>query len=150
MSYVCAMPRHRGYFKVQGEERDKYVDESEFSEIAKSPAEARAVKKALEMVAGGGAGDVLKEMAQEVLTGRIGLREALSVSAYTEQIAEQSDSVRDRWDGMSERERDALAAGGDLHLEELQREIDEERAEKMHRSSPKGTVPRHSGGSWSL
>lgn len=133
---------------MQSEERDKYVDESEFSELAKSPAEARAVKKALEMVAGGGAGDTLKEMAQEVLTGRIGLREALNVSAYTEQVAQQSDSVRDRWDGMSEREREALAADGARHLEELQREIDEERSEKM-RSGTSKSAPRHSGGTWS-
>ncbi|MCX4640797.1 hypothetical protein OG775_37840 [Streptomyces platensis] len=132
------------------EERDEHVDESEFSDLAQSPAEVRAVKKALEMVAGGGAGDTLKEMAQEVLTGRIGLREALDVSAYTEQIAQQSDSVRERWDGKSEGEREALAAEGDRHLEELQREIDKERAEKMLGGASKGVAPRHSGGSWSL
>ncbi|MFI6767090.1 hypothetical protein [Streptomyces sp. NPDC050355] len=135
---------------MRKEEREEHVDESEFSDLAKSPAEARAVKKALEMVAGGGAGDALKEMAQEVLTGRIGLQEALNVSAYTEQIAQQSDSVRERWDGMSESQREALAAAGDRHLEELQREIDEERTAKMRSGTTKGTAPRHSGVSWSL
>ncbi|MGA5564684.1 hypothetical protein ACPCUV_26435 [Streptomyces platensis] len=129
---------------MRHEEPEKHVDESEFADMAGSPAEARAIRKALEMVAGGGAGGTLKEMAQEVLTGRIGLREALNVSAYAEQMVEQTQSVRERWDGLSEHEREAMAAAGEKYLEEQQREIDGERAEQLRGNHHHRTKPRHS------
>jgi cell division protein ZapA (FtsZ GTPase activity inhibitor) len=129
---------------MRNEEPEKHVDESEFADMAGSPAEARAIRKALEMVAGGGAGGTLKEMAQEVLTGRIGLREALNVSAYTEQMVDQTQSIRERWDGLSGREREAMAAAGEGYLEEQQREIDDERTEQLHGDPHRKTKPRHS------
>ncbi|WP_327705028.1 hypothetical protein [Streptomyces decoyicus] len=129
---------------MRNEEPEKHVDESEFADMAGSPAEARAIRKALEMVADGGAGGTLKEMAQEVLTGRIGLRDALNVSAYTEQMAEQAQPIRERWDGLSEREREAMAAAGERYLAEQQQEIDNEHAEKLRGDAHSRIKPRHS------
>ncbi|MFG2136164.1 hypothetical protein [Streptomyces sp. NPDC048650] len=135
---------------MQNERSEKYVDDSEFEDVSGSPAEARATRKALELVAGGGAGDTLKEMAQEVLTGRVGFREALNISAYTDSMIEQAQSTRERWDGLSEREREAMAAAGEKHLAEQQREIDEEAAAALRGDTRKGSTARHSGGSWTL
>ncbi|MBC9723664.1 hypothetical protein [Streptomyces sp. TRM68367] len=128
-------------------EPDKKVDESEFLDIAKDPAEARALRKALEQLATGSAGDVLKEMSQEVLSGRVGLREASSIPAYAEAVSERNHDSLKAWDEMSEQKRAAKAAEGERYLGELRQEITEERDVKNARDSEKS---RHSGKGWSL
>lgn len=135
---------------MSSEQPEKRVDESDFLEFANGPAEARAVRKALETIASGGAGGTLKEMAQEVLSGRLGLREAMNVSAYSEPMVEQVHAARARWDNLSEREREVMAAQGERYLEEQQREIDEELRERQQKKST-GRNPRaRHDGSWSL
>ncbi|MCX5093289.1 hypothetical protein OOK36_31260 [Streptomyces sp. NBC_00365] len=128
-------------------EPDKKIDESEFLDIAKDPAEARALRKALEQLASGSAGGVLKEMSQEVLSGRIGLREASSIPVYVEAASERSHDFLKAWDEMSEQERAAKAAEGEGYLGELRREMADERGVGAAEDSGKS---RHSGKGWSL
>lgn len=127
----------------------KRVDDSEFLEMTQQdPAQAKILRQSLEHLASGLGGDALKEMAQEVLSGRMGLRDAANVSAYAEQAAEQATPLAEKWASMSDRERDALAAEGERRLaEERQRLDDERRAESENRSGTKG---RHDGRGWSL
>ncbi|MFG2863264.1 hypothetical protein [Streptomyces sioyaensis] len=108
-------------------EPEKRVDDAEFMEVSKDPAAARALRKALEQIAGGGAGGTLQEMAKEVLSGRIGLRDAVNVPAYAEAMVDQSQSVRNEWASMSDKERGELAAEGGRYLEAQRAEIEEER-----------------------
>lgn len=128
---------------------DKRVDDSEFLEMAQQdPAQAKILRQSLEHLASGLGGDALKEMAQEVLSGRMGLREAANVSAYAEQAVEQAAPLAEKWASMSDRERDELAAEGERRLAEERRQLDEERrAESQNRS---GTKSRHDGRGWSL
>ncbi|MFF7229482.1 hypothetical protein [Streptomyces sioyaensis] len=132
---------------MRNEESEQHIDESEFTEIAGSPAGARAVRKALETIAEGGAGATLKEMAQEVLTGRLGVREAMSVSAYADPMIEKIQATRERWDGLSEGEREAMASEGERYLAAQQQEIDDERTDRILSSSQSNPRPRH-GGPW--
>ncbi|KUO14722.1 hypothetical protein [Streptomyces dysideae] len=127
----------------------KPVDDSEFLEMVQQDAvQARILRQSLEHLSSGLAGDALKEMAQEVLSGRMGLREAANVSAYAEQAVEHAAPLAEKWASMSDSERDALAAEGERRLEEERRQLDDERrAESENRS---GTKSRHDGRGWSL
>ncbi|MFI7412258.1 hypothetical protein ACIBU0_26650 [Streptomyces sp. NPDC049627] len=128
---------------------DKRVDDSEFLEMTQQdPAQAKILRQSLEHLASGLGGDALKEMAQEVLSGRMGLREAANVSAYAEQAVETAAPLAEKWASMSDRERDELAAEGERRLAEERRQLDEERrAESENRSAAKS---RHDGRGWSL
>ncbi|MFD5855230.1 hypothetical protein [Streptomyces chartreusis] len=128
--------------------QEKQVDDSEFMDVAKDPAEARALRKALQQIAGGGAGDTLKEMAQDILSGRVGLRQAAQTSGYTDALMDKAQPFREQWDAMSETERQAQAAEGERILDDYRREIEEERrVAEEQKSKPGGS---HSGKNWSL
>ncbi|MEU6147594.1 hypothetical protein ABZ848_45505 [Streptomyces sp. NPDC047081] len=129
-------------------EPEKQVGDSEFMDIAKDPAEARAMRKALQQIAGGGAGEALKEMAKEVLSGRVGLRQATQTSGYTDALAEKVQPFREQWDAMSETERQSRAAEGQRALDEYRREIEEERLTAQRQNLQSGGT--HSGKNWSL
>ncbi|MER6842878.1 hypothetical protein [Streptomyces platensis] len=131
-------------------EPEKQVDEAEFLEISKDPAAARALRKSLETLAGGGAGETLKEMASEVLSGRLGLRDAVNVTAYSEALIENTQTARDEWASMSESEREARADEGARYLEEQRSEIEaERRGGPVHGKGSNGKS-RHDGSGWSV
>ncbi|MFI9647853.1 hypothetical protein ACIHAA_16345 [Streptomyces sp. NPDC052040] len=125
------------------------MDHSELLEMAQQDsAQAKILKQSLEHLASGLAGDTLKEMAQEVLSGRMGLRDAAAVAAYAEEAVEQSAPLAERWAALSEGEREALAAEGRSRLDEERRQLEDgRRAEAENRS---GTKARHDGRGWSL
>lgn len=128
---------------------EKRVDDSEFLEMTQQdPAQAKILRKSLEHLASGLGGPALKEMAQEVLSGRMGLREAANVSAYAEEAVVQSAPLAEKWAAMSDSEREVLAADGERRLEEERRQLDDERrTESENRSDTKS---RHDGRGWSL
>ncbi|WP_406476956.1 hypothetical protein [Streptomyces platensis] len=131
------------------DDQPKKVDESEFLDIAKDPAAARVMRKGLEQIAKGGAGEILKEMAQEVISGRVGLREAVRIPAYSDQMIEKFEAFKQDWDSLSEMERQQRAAEGGRYLEDQRRELEE--AEREGRSNSKHAPRgRHDGSSWSL
>ena len=127
----------------------KPVDDSEFLEMTQQdPAQVKALRQSLEHLASGLGGNALKEMAQEVLSGRMGLREAANVSAYAEQAVEQAAPLAEKWASMSDRERQELAAEGERRLDDERRQIDDERRTESENRS--GTKSRHDGRGWSL
>ncbi|MCM2575847.1 hypothetical protein [Streptomyces meridianus] len=124
------------------------VDESEFLEMTQQdPVQARVLQKSLNHLASGLAGDTLKEMAQDVLAGRISLRDAAQVSAYAEQAVEHSAPLAEKWASMSDAEREELAEQGQQQLNLEQRELDEERRARAA-ERPTGRQ-RHDGRGWS-
>ncbi|MBT2505935.1 hypothetical protein J7I98_08515 [Streptomyces sp. ISL-98] len=133
---------------AEGPESTRRVDESEFLEMSgQDPAQARVLRKSLEELASGRGGDALKEMAREVLSGRTSLRDAVNISAYSDQLVAQAAPMAEKWAALSEAEREALAAEGERSMAEEQGRIDEER-----RASPddSGKKSRHDGRGWSL
>ncbi|EGX57539.1 hypothetical protein SZN_22206 [Streptomyces zinciresistens K42] len=128
---------------------EKRVDDSEFLEMTQQdPVQAEILRQSLEHLASGLGGDTLKEMAQEVLSGRMGLREAADVSAYAEQAVETAAPLAEKWASLSDRERDELAAEGERRLAEERQRLDDER-----RAGPEGqsgAKSRHDGRGWSL
>ncbi|MFI7344464.1 hypothetical protein ACIBUY_41765 [Streptomyces sp. NPDC050085] len=91
-------------------------DRATYLDLSHDPVQQRLLRKALEVFRRGDSGPVLKEMAQEVLAGRVGLRDATRVSAYAEEVIEQGQEFRNRWDAMPDREREALALSGERQV----------------------------------
>ncbi|MEU9122279.1 hypothetical protein AB0C96_20850 [Streptomyces sp. NPDC048506] len=133
------------------DELPERVDESEFLDMSGDPAQARLLRKSLEQIARGGAGEALTEMARDVLSGRIGLRAAMDVSAYSEPAIEQAQAFKaEQWDALSQRERDDLVTEGEKLVEEQRRELAEERRQAQQQKATASPGARHQGGNWSL
>jgi hypothetical protein len=126
---------------------DAEVGDAEFLSATRDQAQARALRKQLQQLAGGEAGSVLQEMAKEVLSGRIGLRDALRVSAYAEALGERVHTFREDWQRMSPEERNAQQDEARRFLDAQREEIEQEQREQQ---SPVGRPPRHSGHGWRL
>lgn len=127
---------------------EREVGDEEFLGIARSPERARSLRRALKMLADGGAGGTLQEMAKEVLRGRMDLRDAMNNSAYREALSERTRQGFEAMSNMSESDRWAAEQEGQRQLERYQEEIDEER-----RSRPATTTnaaQRHSARGWRL
>ncbi|MBO0515270.1 hypothetical protein J0695_26270 [Streptomyces beijiangensis] len=112
------------------------------------PAQARLLRKSLETLAAGHGGDTLKEMAQEVLSGRASLRDAANVSAYSDQLVEQATPMAEKWASLTDAEREELAAEGRRAIAAEQEQIDEERRAAPDKGGSQKS--RHDGRGWSL
>jgi hypothetical protein len=135
---------------VGRDERDtpRRVDESEFQDITRDPVDARRLRESLEKLADGASSDTLKEMAKEVLSGRVSLRGAVTVPAYGEALIEGGRPFREAWDQLSEAERAQLAAEGEREYQAKRAELEEERRQAQSGTQGKGNA-RHSGRGWS-
>ncbi|MEV6741678.1 MULTISPECIES: hypothetical protein [unclassified Streptomyces] len=130
---------------------EREVGDEEFLDIAKDPARARALRKSLQKLAGSG-DETLREMAREVLAGRVGLRQAMRTGAYREALHERATLGKRAYEQMSAEERRAAEAEGQRQLDEYQKEIDREQAERQGErgTGKKGTAARHHSRGWQL
>lgn len=127
------------------------VGDEEFLDIARDPARARALRKSLQRLADS-KDETLREMAREVLAGRVGLRQAMRTAAYREALHENAQLGMRAYERMSAEERSATEAEGQRQLDEYQQEIDRERAERQAergRGKRDGSAPHQARG-WQL
>ncbi|MGW1162615.1 hypothetical protein ACWD5Q_29195 [Streptomyces sp. NPDC002513] len=127
------------------------VGDEEFLDIAKDPARARALRKSLQRLADS-KDETLREMAREVLAGRVGLRQAMRTGAYREALQESAKIGMRAYEQMSAEERSAAEAEGLRQLDDYEREIDRERAERQGgggRGKRGGSAPHEARG-WQL
>ena len=101
-------------------------DEGFLPLVQGNQAEARILRKHLQQLADGGAGTVLREMSQEILAGRISVREAICVPAYAEALGERTRTFREDWERTSPEERAAHEESARAFLEAQRVEIEEE------------------------
>lgn len=127
------------------------VGDEEFLDIAKDPARARALRKSLQRLADS-KDETLREMAREVLAGRVGLRQAMRTGAYREALHERAQAGMRAYEQMSAEERSAAEAEGQRQLDEYQKEIDRERAERQgERGTGRRSGPApHQARGWQL
>ncbi|MFT9475471.1 hypothetical protein [Streptomyces sp. 11-1-2] len=102
------------------------VGDEDFLSPTRDQAQARALRKQLKELAGGGAGPVLQEMARELLSGRVGFREALRVPAYSEALGERIRKFHEAWERMSPEEQESHRQGAQEFLEAQREEIAQE------------------------
>jgi Sec-independent protein translocase protein TatA len=127
------------------------VGDEEFLNATRDRAHARALRKQLQQLAGGGAGGVLQEMSREILSGRVGLRKALRIPAYAEALGERTRTFRQAWDQMSPEERERHTADAQQFLATQQQEIAAEREERAQTATVTSRAAKHRGDrGWSL
>ncbi|ASQ97284.1 hypothetical protein CGL27_33405 [Streptomyces sp. 11-1-2] len=69
---------------------------------------------------------MLQEMARELLSGRVGFREALRVPAYSEALGERIRKFHEAWERMSPEEQESHRQGAQEFLEAQREEIAQE------------------------
>ncbi|MDG4857179.1 hypothetical protein P8605_03250 [Streptomyces sp. T-3] len=130
---------------------DRQIGDEDLMDITRDEASARFLRKALQKLADSPSGNgALQEMAREVLAGRIGLREAVQVGAYSEALGEGMLRVQEAMDRQSSEEREQQRAEGERHLRAQQEEIDQERREAAQARPASDRAARHSGRDWKL
>ncbi|MFJ3290197.1 hypothetical protein ACIPMW_33535 [Streptomyces sp. NPDC086669] len=132
-------------------EGERRACDEELISMGRDPAVARLLRKQLETLADGRAGAVLAEMAKEVLSGRISLRDAVRVRPYEHELLAAADRFGRKWDEMSELDRSQAESEGAKVLNQQQEEIDEERRRGREDDRPvPGPSTRHSARGWSV
>ncbi|MFE5870500.1 hypothetical protein ACFQ6V_17905 [Streptomyces roseifaciens] len=101
---------------------EQHVGFEEFVAPGRSADRARVLHGMLQRLAAGSGGDALQEMAREVLTGRIGLRDAVRVGTYAEALGEGVRALSAAWRALPEEERARYA-------EEARRTLDAPRGD---------------------
>lgn len=123
-----------------------------FIEMTGDPARARQLRRSLESLADRGGDPAVREMAREVLSGRLSLREAANVPAYGEAMRAGMQVGLRAYAEMSESERREAEEEGHRQLDRAQQELDEEARERSQRSAERGgsTGRAKHTGSWQL
>lgn len=102
--------------------------EAELADIARGDVARIAVMRAsLRQFANGSAGPVLKEMADEVLAGRLDLRTAAMSDAYSHTLFESYRNFWGKLEQMPEAERERLAMSGAAMLAKMRAKLTEDR-----------------------
>jgi hypothetical protein len=93
---------------------------AEIMDVAgQDPARAVVVSLALRRLASGAKGELLKEMAESVLSGRTSLRQAAASDAYGQAIATGFDRFWSRYEGLSEAQQRRAVEKGDAQLRRI-------------------------------
>lgn len=123
------------------------VAADEFMDVARDPEQARQLKKSLQQLADKVNEPILKEFAQEVLAGRVGLREAAASPAYAEALIDKAQTFRHYWESLSEAQREELADEGTRLLNGQDAPAT---APGQHSDQPPKKPSRHDARGWSL
>ncbi|MFC3572538.1 hypothetical protein ACFOZ0_04415 [Streptomyces yaanensis] len=125
-------------------DEERQIGDADLMDITHDEVRARALRKSLQRLADSQSGNgALQEMAREVLSGRIGLREALRVGAYSEALGERLAQARQEYEQQSPEEREQQRAEALNYLKAQHEEIEQERQEQAARP---GAKPRGHGG----
>jgi hypothetical protein len=87
-------------------------------DVAREPSVARAILDDLRRTAESDPDPVRRELAREVVEGRLTARQVASYAAYGEVLAARLDDVVARWNTLSESEREERATAGWAELGE--------------------------------
>ncbi|WP_431965574.1 hypothetical protein [Actinacidiphila sp. bgisy160] len=86
----------------------KEISDADLMDVADDPAQARRLHKALRTLADNPNADgTLKEMAREVLSGRLGMREALGTGAYLGALGDRMAELKRTDERLTPEERAA-------------------------------------------
>ena len=123
-----------------------------FLEMTGDPARARRLRRSLETLADRGGDPAMREMAREVLAGRLSLRDAANIPAYGEAMRQGVQDGLRAYAAMSESERREAEEEGRRQLDADQREVDEETRERGRSlgTRRRGDGPAKHTGRWQL
>lgn len=114
---------------------ERQVDESELMDVAQDPEQARRLHKALRTISKSPSLEgPLREMAQKVLRGDIGMKDAIETDKYTEAIYSRLHGIRKAAENQTYAERQAVKGEFGRWQEKQQAE---EAREQEERDAPK-------------
>ncbi|MFJ1702318.1 hypothetical protein [Kitasatospora sp. NPDC088346] len=95
------------------------ISDDELLDTADDPAQAASLHKALRTIAANpSVGPQLQEMAKDILSGRVGMREAVQSERYLSAIGARLDDMRAAAENMSPAERERSQARAEKMIEE--------------------------------
>ncbi|MFF3560325.1 hypothetical protein ACFYXS_09845 [Streptomyces sp. NPDC002574] len=106
----------------------KEISDGDLMDVAADPEQARRLHKALRTLAGNpNVTGPLKDMAREVLNGRLGMREALDSDAWRGAVGDRMAELRRIDQQMTPEERAAVRERAERWFEQQEQQQEEER-----------------------
>ncbi|MFB7291955.1 hypothetical protein [Actinacidiphila glaucinigra] len=120
----------------------KEISDRDLMDVADDPAQARRLHKALRTLADNPQVDgTLKEMAREVLSGRLGMREALGSGAYLGALGDRMAELKRADERLTPEERAAQEERARRWFEQQSDEQAQEAQEDREDGTPGGDRP---------
>ncbi|MCR8578875.1 TEL2 family protein [Streptomyces sp. Isolate_219] len=125
---------------------ERQIQDEDLMDVAQDPEQAHRLRKALKVLAENpNVGGKLQEMAKEVLSGRIGMKEAIETPRYMDALGDRMNEIRRAAENQTMAEREESREKFAAWQKEQEAKEDEERAE---RDGPTGNIvstPRRGG-----
>ncbi|MET8679851.1 hypothetical protein ABZW18_20290 [Streptomyces sp. NPDC004647] len=123
--------------------REQEIDDSELMDVAHDSEQAHRLHKALRTLADNPSVDgPLKDMAKNVLSGRIGMRDALQTESYMDAMGARMTEIRRAAEAQTPEEREAQRGQVERWREAQREEEERERAERDGPTQLPGRRPR--------
>ncbi|MFE0191233.1 hypothetical protein [Streptomyces sp. NPDC059008] len=126
---------------------ERQIQDEDLMDVAQDPEQAHRLRKALKVLAENpNVGGKLQEMAQEVLSGRMGMKDAIQTPGYMDAIGDRMTEIRRAAEDQTMAEREESRAKFAAWQQEQEEKEAQERAERDAPSSNIVTAPRRGGG----
>ncbi|CAM5595744.1 putative protein OS=Streptomyces rimosus subsp. rimosus (strain ATCC / DSM 40260 / JCM 4667 / NRRL 2234) OX=1265868 GN=SRIM_030100 PE=4 SV=1 [Streptomyces rimosus subsp. rimosus] len=123
---------------MSGAGNERQIQEEDLMDVAQDREQAHRLRKALQTLATNpNVGGKLQEMAQEVLSGRIGMKDAIQSEEYMGAIGDRMNEMRRAAENQTQAEREASRE----QFAKWQKEQEEQEAqERAERDGPSGAI----------
>ncbi|MGW7492251.1 hypothetical protein [Streptomyces sp. NPDC054786] len=126
---------------------ERQIQDEDLMDVAQDPEQAHRLRKALKVLADNpNVGGKLQEMAKEVLSGRIGMKDAIQTPGYMDAIGDRLGEIRRAAEDQTMAEREESREKFATWQREQEAKEDEERAERDGPSSNIVTGSSRRGG----
>ncbi|GAA2652254.1 hypothetical protein [Streptomyces lunalinharesii] len=126
---------------------ERQIQDEDLMDVAQDPEQAHRLRKALKVLADNpNVGGKLQEMAKEVLSGRMGMKEAIETPGYMDALGDRLNKIRRDAENQTMDEREESRAKFAEWQKKQEAEEDRERAERDGPSLNLVTGPRRGSG----
>ncbi|MGW3012557.1 hypothetical protein ACWC9R_27500 [Streptomyces sp. NPDC001219] len=126
---------------------ERQIQDEDLMDVAQDEEQAHRLRKALKVLADNpNVGGKLQEMAQEVLSGRIGMKDAIQTPGYMDALGDRMNEIRRAAEDQTMEEREESRAKFAAWQKEQEAKEDAERADRDGPSGDIVTAPRRGRG----
>ncbi|KIZ13808.1 hypothetical protein [Streptomyces natalensis] len=110
---------------------EREIQDEDLMDVAHDPEQAARLRKALKVLESNpNVGGKLQEMAKEVLSGRISMKDAIETPGYMDALGDRLDTIRQAAENQTPEEREEARAKFAAWQREQEAKEEEERAER--------------------
>ncbi|MFJ6747642.1 hypothetical protein ACIQNI_05490 [Streptomyces sp. NPDC091266] len=125
---------------------EREIQDQDLMDVAQDEEQAHRLRKALKTLSDNpNVGGKLQEMAREVLSGRIGMKDAIETPRYMDALGDRMQEIRRAAENQTQAEREASREQFAAWQKKEDEKEDKERAERDGPSGNIVTAPRRSG-----